>query len=274
MSNPDAVDWFLAKLENLKAKHGISSFKFDAGETSWLPHVYSAFNKSTDLYPRKWVELAAKADNLFQQEVRVGYKTQKYPLMVRMMDKKSNWGHDNALKSIIPCVLTYGILGYPFVLPDMIGGNAYDNHPDPELFIRWLQLTTFMPSMQFSITPWVYNDTIIQISRKFVEMHEEYSEILIKYAKLASQTGEPIIRALWWMDPDNEDALTIEDEFLVGDELLVAPVVQPGARSRDIFFPVGNWQDQLHNRSIIIEGPIWLRDFKVDIDELAFFKRL
>ena len=69
-----------------------------------------------------------------------------------MGDKESRWGYDNGLKTIIPTALTFGILGYPFILPDMIGGNGYtygDNDdieltetvlPDRELYIRWLQV--------------------------------------------------------------------------------------------------------------------------------------
>lgn len=276
VSNVDATEWFLRRLFKLKSIYQIDSYKFDAGETSWLPHMYSAnstFVNPADTYPVKWVELAARADPNYQQEVRVGYKTQRFPLFVRMMDKMSNWGHDNALKSIIPCVLTYGILGYPFVLPDMIGGNAYNNHPDPELFIRWLQLNTFLPSMQFSIVPWMYNETIINLSMKFTRLHTVFSDVFIKYARVATRTGEPIIRPLWWLEPNHEDALTIEDQFLVGDEILVAPVVEAGARSRDIFIPSGTWQDQLRNKTNYATGPKWVRGYKVDIDELAYFIR-
>ena len=275
-SNQSAVDWFLNKLNYLKLKYNISSFKFDAGETSWLPHVYSIAEmhlNPAEMYPIKWVELAAKADQTFHQEVRVGYKTQKYPIFVRMMDKMSNWGHDNAFKTIIPCVLTYGLLGYPFVLPDMIGGNAYNNRPEPELYIRWLQLNTFLPSMQYSIVPWIYNETIIEITQKFTKMHEQYSKTLLKYAQIATKTGEPIIRPLWWIAPEDEVALTCEDEFLVGNDLLVAPIMEAGARSRDIYFPVGRWRDQFQNQSKIIEGPKWENSTSVALEELAFYKR-
>ena len=78
-------------------------------------------------------------------------------MFVRMGDKESRWGYDNGLKTIIPTALTFGILGYPFILPDMIGGNAYtyegDNIeltqtvlPDRELYIRWLQVTVIITS--------------------------------------------------------------------------------------------------------------------------------
>ena len=189
-----------------------------------------------------------------------------------MMDKFSNWGHDNGLKSVIPCALTFGILGYPFVLPDMIGGNAYDNIPDPELYIRWLQLNTFLPSMQFSIPPWLYNDTLIDVAIKFIRLHEQYSDMMIDLANESVRTGYPIIRPLWWLDPYSESALTCEDEFLVGDQILVAPVVDQGARQKNIYLPPGSWLDNLNN--VTLEGGKWLVDFPVDIDELPYFTKV
>jgi len=93
-----------------------------------------------------------------------------------MLDKDTAWSHDNGLRSIIPTALVSGILGYPFVLPDMIGGNGYGREraaPDRELFTRWTQLTAFLPAMQFSFLPWKYDEETIAIVRKFVELHEK-----------------------------------------------------------------------------------------------------
>lgn len=56
--------------------------------------------------------------------------------------------------------LLQGILGYPFVLPDMVGGNAYGISPSKELFVRWAQANAFMPAIQFSILPWNYDDEV------------------------------------------------------------------------------------------------------------------
>ena len=77
-----------------------------------------------------------------------------------MLDKESRWGYDNGLQSLIPTLLHFG-LGYPFVLPDMIGGNAYGERPTKELYIRWMQANSFMPSVQFSIVPWDYDAEVI-----------------------------------------------------------------------------------------------------------------
>ena len=89
-----------------------------------------------------------------------------------MMDKDSHWGHDNGLRTMIPTALLFSTLGYPFILPDMIGGNVYNGEelPSAELFIRWMQMNAFLPSMQFSISPWQYEEdsNVTQISKKYM----------------------------------------------------------------------------------------------------------
>lgn len=127
-------------------------------------------------------------------------------------------------------------LGYSFVLPDMIGkplifhpnhrkskvsvvffcgkgGNAYAGmFPDYELFVRWTQLNAFLPSMQFSIPPWVYDNTtsvpVNDICRRYVTIHEQLVfPLLVKYGTKTTISGEPITRSLWWID--NCNSLTI-----------------------------------------------------------------
>ena len=106
--------------------------------------------------------------------MRAGYRSQRLPIFVRMLDKDTAWGHDNGLRSIIPTALVSGLLGYPFVLPDMIGGNGYGGRykPDGELFVRWAELAAFMPAMQFSFHPWNYDEETVSIVRKFALLHQ------------------------------------------------------------------------------------------------------
>lgn len=283
VSNENATDWYLGKLHDLQTETGLDSFKFDAGEQTWLPKIYSGSNLPENPncnYPQKYVQMAFRADPSRRQEVRSAYGTQEFPIFVRQIDKISAWGHNNALSTIIPSVFTLGILGYPFILPDMIGGNAYEGRfPDPELFVRWLQLNTFLPSMQFSIVPWDerFNNSdidVLTISKKFANLHANISDVLIKYANMSASTGQPIIRPLWWIDPYDEIALTCEDEFLVGDEYLVAPVITKDARSRDIYLPSGLWIDMLKaNETSVRKGPVLIYNYTVEIDELAYFKK-
>lgn len=70
-------------------------------------------------------------------ELRVGRHSQHIPRFVRMLDKFSVWGYENGLKSMVTTLLQFGIVGYLFILPDMIGGNGYGNLPSRELYIRF-----------------------------------------------------------------------------------------------------------------------------------------
>lgn len=97
-------------------------------------------------------------------EVRSGFETQELPVLVRMVDKDTHWRLDNGLRSLVTTLLQMNMVGYPFVLPDMIGGNGYGNDViTPELFIRWLQATTFMPVLQFSYVPWQFDDPEVKV---------------------------------------------------------------------------------------------------------------
>lgn len=127
-TNPEARKWFSSNLHTLKARYNVTSFKFDAGETSYLPRQFSSLVPLTDpsIFTRRYSEMAIPFDS--RAELRVGYQSQNISCFFRIIDRDSVWGYELGLKSIIPTVLTIGILGYQFVLPDMIGGNSYPDH--------------------------------------------------------------------------------------------------------------------------------------------------
>jgi alpha-glucosidase (family GH31 glycosyl hydrolase) len=151
----------------------------------------------------------------------------------------------------------------------MIGGNAYGVYPDAQLFIRWAQLTAFLPSMQFSIPPWHYKDSnVTKICQSLVVLHEQVVFPFLKlYAGKSTETGEPIIRPLWWADNSDENTLIIDDQFLIGDYLLVAPVLDMGY-IRDIYLPQGNW---IYENSSVFSGPVLLKNFNAPIETIPYF---
>ena len=155
VTNPEATAWFVNKLKALQAKHGIDGYKFDAGEPCFLPRQFRTHNPiaTPAEYTRLYVQHVASHFDLC--EVRTGHQNQDLTLFTRMGDRFSTWGLSNGLRSLIPTLLTSGLAGYPFCLPDMIGGNGYfGQKPDPELLVRWAQVNALMPAMQFSIAPW------------------------------------------------------------------------------------------------------------------------
>ncbi len=90
--------------------------------------------------------------------------------------------------------------------------------------------------------------------------------------------GSPIIRPLWWLDPTDEDSLVCDSEFLIGDQLLVAPVLVRGARSRDVYFPGKDisWRQLLPRKSndAVVSGRNWVREVKLNLDEIAVYERV
>ena len=269
--------WFTERLSQLQTKYNVSSFKFDAGESNWLPNCYSLSRSNTrnpSQYSTSYAEMAYSVDSgIRHQEVRIGSRSQHLPMFVRMMDKDSRWGSNNGIETLIPDALNFGVIGYPFILPDMIGGNAYvGGLPDKELFIRWTQVNAFLPSVQYSIVPWQYDQEVIDITRDMSDLHTKYSDKFISLAREAVITGAPIIRPLWWIAPTDPVALSIDSEFLVGDDLLVAPVLKQGARSRDIYLPEGEWFDELRHE--VVSGSQWLFDYIVQLHELPYFTKV
>ncbi|KAH0540789.1 myogenesis-regulating glycosidase [Cotesia glomerata] len=278
-TNPKAVTWWVARLKALQ-KLGIDSFKFDAGEGTWLPQIANLtgpIELNPAMFTKKYINaLAANFDRVI--EARVGWATQDLPIFIRMIDKDSRWTWNNGLPTLITTLFQMNMAGYGMVLPDMIGGNGYLNGmlngtvlPSKELFIRWLQCNVFMPSLQYSFVPWDYDAKTINISRKFTDLHAKITPSIVKAMQAAVKTGAPVNPPIWWVDPDNQEAHKINDEYLLGEEILVAPIITENAIARDIYLPKGNWKDGNNNRTY--RGPMWIKDYPAPIDVLPYFTK-
>lgn len=160
-TNPKATKWFRKRLDNLRSTYDIDSFKFDGGESSFSSHLgkyHIMSNDNPETIVKEYIKMiAAIGTNV---HTRVARGTQQYPIFVTMMDRNSNWDKNLGLPTLITQLLQMNIIGYSFVLPDMIGGNFYGVEANAELFIRWLQANVFMPSLQFSIEPWYYGSEV------------------------------------------------------------------------------------------------------------------
>lgn len=129
-TNDAAVEWYLARLTKFQRDYGIDGFKFDGGEPCFLPKNFKTKRRlqHPSEYTRAYLtRIAGKFQNGCS-EVRTGSRTTNLALLTRMGDRFSVWSTSNGLRSLIPTLLTSSVLGYPFALPDMIGGNAYGLH--------------------------------------------------------------------------------------------------------------------------------------------------
>ena len=275
VTNPEAVEWFVGRLKGLQAATGIDGFKFDAGEPCFLPRdpqTYLPLGTPAD-YTRLYVKNVAGQFAGGVSEVRTGHLTQDVALLTRMGDRFSTWDSGNGLRSLIPTLLTSGVLGYPFCLPDLVGGNRYFGAaPDAELLVRWTQASVLMPTLQFSIPPWDLNYEAERMVAGALEVRRSMQGLLLSLAEEAAQTLNPICRPLWMLAPDDEQTYEIHDQFALGDHVIVAPVVHKGAKQRDVYLTDGLWRD-LKDPAKLVEGGRWLRGLSAPLDHLPVFVR-
>lgn len=270
VTNPTAMQWHLDNLNTLATIVNLDGFKFDAGEAMFydIPNTTRHHQGAANYATRHYIENAAK--RFAWSDSRSGWFTQAQPMLFRQWDKSTRWGFDNGLASVITQAITLNLLGYPYSFADMIGGNQYgEDVPTAELLIRWAQAVAPMPIIQFSIAPWEHGEECAQICARYAQLHHDLAGL----NKSLASKQVPIIRPLWWIAPHDEAALVCDDQYLIGDELLVAPVIQDGARQRDIYLPAGTWASYW-NQAEKHQGGQWLRNYPTPLDVLPLFVKV
>jgi alpha-glucosidase len=159
-------------------------------------------------------------------------------------DNTSDWNH---LRATIPMFSNLGLSGFAFVGAD-IGGFA--EAPTPELFTRWLQVGVFYPFMRTHTTfgtpeqePWSYGVYHEGLNRRAIELRYELLPHLYNVMREASDTGAPAFRPLLFEFPQDEGGYRRDDEFMLGRDLLVAPVLREAVHEREVYLPPGAWFD-------------------------------
>ena len=273
LTNPEAVAWFQKKLDQLVTTYGVDGFKLDAGDAG--AYHDSNIKATQNISPNAHSELWAKLGLPFKlNEYRACWKCAGLPLAQRLRDKGHNW---QDLRQLIPDALALGLMGYAYICPDMIGGGEYTyfyNNPDKpldqELIVRSTQCSALMPMMQFSVAPWrVLSKDNMAICRKMALLHEKMGPEILALAKDSSTSGEPMVRALEYMYP-HQGYADIKNQFLLGDSILVAPVLEKGRRGRTVVFPKGTWQG---DDGSTVTGPC-TREIEVPLTRLPWYRRL
>ena len=218
----------------------------------------------------------------------------KAPAFVFLTPVESTWEH---LNSIIPNVLQLSVIDYPFVNPGPVGGKGEPEDPvdkygfltttrpppkpedEAELYIRWWQLNTFLPIVHILKPPTAFPEHIVTgVMKKVIHSLTKLRQNivvphLLKFADSAFMDSTPVIRPLWMLDPHDEVAQAVDDQFLVGDDLLVAPILNLGQRRRDVYLPGENVVWKRSEDGAFFTGGNWLRDEEVDLTEILYFLR-
>ncbi|MGW8063200.1 glycoside hydrolase family 31 protein [Streptomyces ziwulingensis] len=161
------------------------------------------------------------------------------------------------LRASLALVMGFGLCGVPYsgTYVGGAGGSA-----SPELYLRWLQLAAHLPLFRTyggpraaGGAPWEFGDEVLEHARVAFAERRRLLPYFVTLAHLARRTGAPYVRPLWWSSPEERALRDCEDAFLLGDRLLVAPVLDPGADRRAVRLPRGRWYDVVTERAY--EGP-------------------
>jgi alpha-glucosidase len=189
------------------------------------------------------------------------------------------WPGDNTadwswLRQSIPTLLGLGLSGFPFVGSD-IGGFVRPG--SAELYTRWLQTGVFYPFMRSHSElgapdkePWAFGYQYEPINRRAVELRYELLPYIYNVMAEANQTGLPAMRPLFLEYPEDENAASVDDEFLFGSDLLVAPVLWEEATERTVYLPKGDWYDYWTGRRL--EGGV-KTNLPVTLESIPLFVR-
>ncbi|MBD2022078.1 glycoside hydrolase family 31 protein, partial [Leptolyngbya sp. FACHB-36] len=150
-----------------------------------------------------------------------------------------------ALRQTISTVLGLGLSGIPYSGPD-IGG--FQGNPTAELYLRWFQMCSFITFCRTHSAnnvedrnPWTYGEPTLSIIRQFLQLRYKLMPYFYTLSWEASQKGYAPVRPAFWAEPTNTALWNLDDVFLLGDRLLIAPILQEGQRSRHVTLPSGRW---------------------------------
>jgi alpha-glucosidase (family GH31 glycosyl hydrolase) len=271
---------------------GYDGWMHDFGELTPADAVFAdgrSGSEQRNLYPTLYQRAAAEVCRATRPDVvffvRSGYTgSNQWAPAAWPGDQHCDWSADRGLGSVIAAGLSVGMCGTNTWGPD-IGGffEPYardDSARSKELWMRWCQLGALTPIMRDhlgtkrEITPdtvdlWTDAETI-GTWRRYAALHNALVPYLYAYAAIAHETGVPTLRHLVLRYPDDPEAALQEDEYLLGDELLVAPVLHEGARARRVYFPPGEWVSYWDERRYAGPGSY---DVPAPLEQIPLFVR-
>lgn len=240
-TNPETVKWYQEKLGNL-IEMGVGAIKVDFGEGAPLDAVYANGRSGLyehNLYPLRYNKAVADITRQIHGENIIWARSawagsQRYPL---------HWGGDAAttntgFQGTVRAGLSIGLSGFSFWSND-IGG--FVTSTPQNLYRRWLPYGFLTSHSRLHgappTEPWLYNDkNFLNYFRKCAELKYKLMPYVYAQAKESSENGWPMMRALLFEYPDDPGAWMIEDEYLFGNNLLVAPMLEDGT-GRDVYLP-------------------------------------
>ncbi len=292
-TDPDAVAWWKSRIVEM-ADLGFEGFmqdfgeqvmtdmRFDDGSTGLTMHnrypvlYHRATREALDDYMRKHPDRELFFFTRAGFSGRPGsaaYENANFP-----GDEETNWTRSNGLGALATDMLNRAVGGAYGYTTDI--GGYYDYITPPvtkELFVRWSQWAALSPffrvhnsSSTGTKMPWSFDEEAFAAWRKMAALHVRAKPLILRLFREAQKTGMPPTRPLWLAFPGDAKAAEQDQQWMLGDDVLVAPVVVEGAREREVYFPKGCWQ---HGETgARFTGPA-SRVVAAPLDSLPWFER-
>jgi len=306
-TNPEAAAFIWQKAKKNYYDKGVRVFWLDEAEPEYTVYDFDNYRyflgpcaKIGNIYPLKYAEAFFEGQRSEGQEnivnlLRCAWAgSQRYGALVWSGDIASSF---ESLRSQFAAGLNMGLAGIPWWTTD-IGGFHGGSQDDPlfrELFIRWFQYGAFCPVMRMhgdrepkkpqhgetggapclsgaDNEVWSFGELAYSVCRKYIAIREQMRPYIMTLMAQAHARGTPVIRPLFYDFPEDAAAWPIEDQYMFGPSVLVAPIMKAGQESRGVYLPAGaKWLEYetgtIHDGGILLktdapltEIPIFIRD--------------
>lgn len=266
---PEVADWW-GKYQQKPIDDGISGFWTDMGEPAWsneedidrlnMKHRVGMHSEIHNVYGLTWDKVVKEQFEKLNPNKRIFQMTrsafaglQRYTFgwtndSGNGNDVLEGWGQ---LENQIAVGISAGLGGIPFWTTDISGycGDVTDYQAMGELYTRWMQFGVFCPLSRAhhegdnAVEPWMFGDVVEKNSKAAIELKYQLFPYLYTYSRKAHDTGLPITRGLFMEYPNDVEAAKVDNQFLFGEEILVAPVLKKGERVKRVYLPDGEWID-------------------------------
>ena len=290
-SKPETSDYIRDALASIVTDYGVDGWMADFGE--YIPFKSEdevpAFDRTFPIhadgsiaderrntFPVDWHRVnrealeQARPDGDWVSFARSGFTGVQGAALIHWVgDQMTDWNADDGLQTVMPALLNLGLSGQPFVSLDIAGFSALGEPTTKELYLRWTELGAFAPVMRThqgarKDENWNWNSDAETTAhfRKFTFVHCALKDDFMALAEEAASTGAPLLRHMMLAFPGDEATRDLSDQFMIGDSLLVAPVVEEGATSRSVYFPAGTWfnvwsgETQQGGQRVVVDAPI------------------
>ena len=280
-TNPEAQAFVWEQCNKNYYQHGIRCFWLDESEPEYGPYDFDNYRyyagpalQCTNTYPVGYAKcfydgLREAGETEILSLVRCAWAgSQKYAVLTWSGDISSTF---RAMREQLQAGLSMGMAGIPWWTSDIGGflGGQVDDPAFRELLVRWFQWACFCPvfRMHGERSPWYereqeyigdvrqltsgqdnevwsFGDEVYEILRKYLFVRERMRPYIREVMRAAHEHGDPVMRPLFYGFPADKAAWSVEDEYLFGADVLAAPVLEAGARVRDVYLPAGaDWMD-------------------------------